>query len=130
MSRGTRPMAWLGDIPLNEQEMERQYKRLSLSSSGKAIPFVLADRNANVAIAGFAAEQWILDVVSMCYDRETPNWLFHCVMGLLLGYSPEEIEYHDRSEHPDRHRVNPREPILEGYADTSASGTDRTCPPP
>ena len=93
VSAGVRPLALIGDLPLDEGQMGTCFSRLRYipSAKGDAIPFVIPHKAMNVAYAGYASETWILDMLKWLYATEVPEWAYHCIMGLLLGYSPDRI---------------------------------------
>ena len=129
ISRGVRPLAWLGDMPLDESEMESCFYRLRYRPSpGPAIPFVLPIRDDGVAVVGFAAEPWVIDVLKWCYEGGVPKRMFHCVLGMLLGYSTKEIGLHDLQQHVGYPSVIPQEPTQQGCGYTSGPDIDQICP--
>lgn len=89
---GARPMAFLGTIPANEDEMKRARRKLKKAAAGKPVtPFVL-DRGDGVAIFGYAQEPWVVETLAWLHATTTmEDFNYHAVMGLLLGYSPREI---------------------------------------
>ena len=96
VSRGVRPMAIFGfTSSLDETELEKVFIRMnSISEPDGGIPFVLPQRSPECTKVGFAAERWVIDLLEWSYANARPRF-HHCIMGLLLGYSPESIAKHD-----------------------------------
>ena len=101
VAKSVRPLAILGAMSLDESEMDRQYSRLNQISSDRAIPFVLPRQDMDCAMAGFAAEQWVVDLLAWSYAN-APLQQHHRIIGLLLGYSPRDIAEHDFREFAGR----------------------------
>ena len=97
VSRGVRPLALLGSTKLDEADMVSQYVRLNQLATGSAIPFVLPRKDMDCAMAGFASAQWVIDLLEWSYNQ-APLRQHHCIIGLLLGYSPSAIAEHDARE--------------------------------
>ena len=97
VSRGVRPMALVAYVDLHDSDMLEAYDQLvqALGSNG-AIPFVLPWREMDCAVAGFAAERWVIGMLEwMCSPDLVDPRRHHQLMGLLLGYSPGSIAEHD-----------------------------------
>ena len=60
------------------------------------IPFVLPRKDIECAMTGFAAAQWVVDLLAWSYDQ--PIRQHHRIIGLLLGYSADAIAEHDTRE--------------------------------
>ena len=97
VSRGVRALALLNPVGLDAKEMEDAFIRLGQTVGGDIIPFVLPRRNADCAMTGFAAAQWVIDLLKWSYDQ-APVRQHHRILGLLLGYSVEAIARHDARE--------------------------------
>ena len=97
VSRGVRPLALLTPVGLDSKEMEGAFVRLGQTVGGDAIPFVLPRRDADCAMTGFAAAQWVIHLLRWSYDH-APVRQHHRILGLLLGYSVEAIARHDDRE--------------------------------
>lgn len=101
VSRGVRPLALLGSINPDPATMKRALVRLNQltgASAGSAIPFVLLRADMGCAMVGFAAAQWVVDLLEWSY-RQAPMRQHHCIIGLLLGYSASAIAEHDAREY-------------------------------
>jgi len=58
------------------------------------IPFVVVTWR-ECAEVGFAAEQWVIDLLRYAVTSEDARPHLHRIMGLLLGYDPSKIRRHD-----------------------------------
>ncbi len=94
VSRGVRPLALLDAIGLDEAEMYKQFVQLGQITQWDAIPFVLPRKDMNCAMTGFAAAQWVIDLLAWSYAN-APLQHHHQIIGLLLGYSVNAIAKHD-----------------------------------
>lgn len=130
ISRGVRPLAWLGDVPADEADSCFSRLRNRPYSSGSAIPFVLPVGDGSVTVAGFAAEPWVVDTLGWLFSGGIPDRMFHLVLGLLLGYSPGEIGKHDLCQFAGSPGAIPRTPIPLEHGDTPGLDTSRTRPQP
>ena len=64
VSRGVRPMALVAYVDLPKSDMQDAYDQLvQVVGSNGAIPFVLPWREMDCAIAGFAAERWVIGML-------------------------------------------------------------------
>ena len=97
-SRGVRLMALVAYIDLDERGMEAAFAKLSqVADSEKVIPFVIPHPAQECAMAGFAAEEWVIDLLEwLVHSVDIESRRHHWIMGLLLGYSPSAIAEHDR----------------------------------
>ena len=93
IARGVRALALLGDVECDEKTMRKCFNKLGGIAGVSAIPFVIQIPTANHAIAGYAAAEWVIDLLKWSYDQPVRN--YHQIVGLLLGYSANEIEQHD-----------------------------------
>ena len=99
ISRQVRPLAIVGFMSSDEKEMDHAFYYLKKTAGpDNVIPFVLPQNDTdNVATAGYASEQWVIDLLKWLY-RDAPPRQFHQILGLLLGYSPKCIAEHDLGE--------------------------------
>ena len=98
ISRGVRPLAILEWIEREPAEMENAFVRLNQHAGVDhgIVPFVVPTNETSAAV-GYARASWVVDVLTwVC--RNAPPRQFHCIMGLLLGYSADEIADHDARE--------------------------------
>lgn len=98
ISRGVRPLALLGAVSSDPTEMRDYFARLWKVTAkwGNVIPFVFPRKDMDCAMAGFAAAEWVIDLLRWSYDQ--PWRRHHQIVGLLLGYTPSAIAEHDAHE--------------------------------
>lgn len=96
IARGVRHLALLGSIAKDEKAMRDTFIRLNQSCIEPAVPFVLPRKDMDCAMTGYASAQWVIDLLDWSYDQ--PLRQHHQIMGLLLGYSSEQIGQHDARE--------------------------------
>ena len=77
--------------------MQRAFQRLIEKTIDPAIPFVLSREDIDCAMTGFAAAQWVIDLLKWSY-KYAPMHQHHRILGLLLGYSASAIAEHDARE--------------------------------
>ena len=95
IARGVRPLALVGDIELGETNMQDCFAKLSGIAGTSAIPFVFPVPTMHHAVVGYAAAEWVIDLLKWSYNQ--PVRRYHQIIGLLLGYSANEIARHDRA---------------------------------
>ena len=93
IARGVRPLALLGDIELDETDMRECFVKLGGIAGTSAIPFVVPIPTMKHAVVGYAAAEWVIDLLKWSYGQ--PVRRYHQIIGLLLGYSADEIAQHD-----------------------------------
>ena len=99
VSRGVRPLALVGSVSRDPKVMHECFMRLRESSAkwqGSVFPFIVPRKDSDCAMAGFAAAQWVIDLLRWSYDQ--PPRQRHQIIGLLLGYAPGAIAEHDVHE--------------------------------
>ena len=104
VSRGARPLAFLGQIEATVPENHSLYTKLNTLSwqedvggGGRAvtpIPFVIPWDDCNYADAGFAARSWVVETLKWVGEN-APQEHRRRLMGLLLGYSVDVIALND-----------------------------------
>lgn len=99
VARGVRPLALLEPVGRNTAEMFEAWERVR-SIAGAAdrgvIPFVFPREDSDSAMVGFASHHWVIDLLQWTC-QQTPQQ-YHRIIGLLLGYSSDEIAEHDNRE--------------------------------
>ena len=99
ISRGVRPAALLGSVPLAEADNTFIYLRQYYHTFWPAaLPFVIPRTDFPCAMAGFAAAPWVIGLLTWSYAH-APMRSHHCILGLILGYSPAAIQAHDDQEY-------------------------------
>ena len=96
ISRGVRPLSIVESIDPDESGMHAAFCRLQDAAAPYqgAIPFVLPMGDDGSATAGFAAEQWVVDLLGWSYAN-APARHHSQIVGLLLGYTPRAIAVYD-----------------------------------
>ena len=94
VARGVRALALLGTVNSEPGAMRSAHIYLAQHGDNRAIPFVMKRDDTDYADVGFAAAQWVIDLLDWSY-RCAPARQGHCIVGMLLGYSPPEIASHD-----------------------------------
>ena len=102
ISRGVRPLALVGTIETDPDEMLRVYNKLSLVRTGTAnghepIAVVVARQDGECADVGYAARAWVVDTFRWLSEN-APQPHLNRLMGLLLGYSPDAIAALEEAE--------------------------------
>ena len=99
VSRGVRPLAIVGYTSSDDQEMDEARGRLIVAAYPVegAIPFVLPTWE-NTAAAGYASEQWAIDLLAWAHSPDVPFRAHHLILGMLLGYSPRSVAAYDALE--------------------------------
>ena len=96
VSRGVRPMALVAYVGVSENEAREAHIILTRAvGSDRAIPFVVPWQEMECALAGFAAETWVIDLLEWICLLGVDSRRHHQVMGLLLGYSAKSIAEHN-----------------------------------
>jgi hypothetical protein len=68
VSRGVRPMALVAYVGVGENDAREAHIKLTrVVGSDRAIPFVVPWKEMECALAGFAAETWVIDL-SICWS--------------------------------------------------------------
>lgn len=76
-------------------EEQLQLVRQEVADFGfKVIPFVLPRKDHTWAQMGLAAASWVIDLLEWTYSNAAERQ-YHCIMGLLLGYSVQAMAEHD-----------------------------------
>ena len=96
VARGVRHLALLQSIDKDEKAMDSMFVKLNQMSVEPAIPFVLPRKDIDCAMTGYASAKWVIDLLDWSYDQ--PLRQHHQIIGLLLGYSSEQIGQHDALE--------------------------------
>ena len=92
VSKGVRALALVGSIPESDAMLRMAtHIKLGIASEGLAIPFVITPYNDNFATCGFAAEEWVIDLLKWSWAN-MPQREHELLLGLMLGYSPKEIQ--------------------------------------
>ncbi len=91
VSRGVRALALLGEQQTEDPESLHQYL-IQKGGWSSAIPFVLPSKQAGWVRLGYAAEQWVIDLLRWIDEVDAPERWAEGILGLLLGYSPSEVE--------------------------------------
>ena len=93
VSKGVRSLALVGSIPESDAMLRMAtHIKLGIASKGLAIPFVITPyKDRDFATCGFAAEQWVIDVLKWTWTN-MPEREHELLLGLMLGYSPKEIQ--------------------------------------
>ena len=106
VARGVRPLALIDrQVPAGETRAIRYRTRLERAAQGspEAVAFVVVTRAApGSVIGGYAAHGWVIDLLKWALSPEVPGARSHEILGLLgllLGYSPQEI-----ADHQERYR--------------------------
>lgn len=96
VARGVRPLALIGTCDQDESTLQATITRLKILAGGTAIPYVVPARCPGRAAYGYASEAWSIDLLAWALSDECPDTQRGRVIGLLLGYSPDEIRRHDQ----------------------------------
>ena len=95
VSRGVRPLALVGSIPVSNASSRMATQiRMGMVSDGLAIPFVFMPYDDDFATCGFAAENWVIDLLKWSWAN-MPRREHELMLGLMLGYAPNEIRKFD-----------------------------------
>lgn len=97
IARGVRPMALLGAISTDPGEMHCVAHRLdhyAVKAGDSVIAFVVED-GREFAQCGFAGAPWVIDMLRFAFSKPAREHR-HAMLGLLLGYSAQAIERHER----------------------------------
>ena len=100
VARGVRPLALVDcQVPAGETGAIRFRTRLGRAAQGspEAVAFAVVTRGC--VIGGYAAHGWVIDLLRWALSPEVPGARSHEILGLLLGYSPQEI-----ADHQERYR--------------------------
>jgi hypothetical protein len=89
VARGVRPVALIGCCPGDLPTAQAVVTRLKTLGAGTAIPFVIP--NGGTFAYGYASHAWAVDLLQWAFSDECPEVQRHRIVGLLLGYSPDEI---------------------------------------
>ena len=88
-------MALVAYVGVGENDAREAHIKLTrVVGSDRAIPFVVPWKEMECALAGFAAETWVIDLLEWICSLGVDSRCHHQVMGLLLGYSAKSIAEH------------------------------------
>jgi hypothetical protein len=90
VARGVRPMADLGACPADPALLDRIVTRLENKADSAAIPFVVEHDDGSASF-GYARAGWTIDLYRWVLNTEIPQERRSQIIGLLLGYSADEI---------------------------------------
>ena len=90
VARGVRPMADCGDCPAEPERLARIITRLERQAEAGAIPFVVEHDDGSASF-GYARAGWAIDLYRWVLKTEVPQERRGQILGLLLGYSADEI---------------------------------------
>lgn len=123
VSRGVRYLALVDSTGINPEEMAEAWKRLAyVLGPDYALPFVLPDSGGRYANAGYAADQWAIDLFEWIHREGPPLRFRHMIIGMLLGYSSAAIAKHDAHQFGGRPRLSPQ----ESMTDHCSTGSEET----
>lgn len=98
VSRGVRPLALVGHCPAQSLLMLRVRTRLAMARyQFDTIPFVVPERDGGAAF-GYAANRWVIDLLTWALSGDVPPARKHEILGLLLGYSATAIARHQEGD--------------------------------
>ena len=84
VSRGVRPMALVAYVGVGDNEAREAHAILTQAvGSDRAIPFVVPWQEMECALAGFAAETWVIDLLEWICSLGVGSRRHHQVMGEL-----------------------------------------------
>lgn len=85
-------MALIGNCLADEKTLLRVMRLLMSCQETPAIPFVI-DKGEGRADYGYAAHKWVVDLFEKLGHAHSPipDKDRNCIIGLLLGHSPEAI---------------------------------------
>lgn len=87
IARGVRPLALVGTCAASDALSTRHH--LLIAGERDAIPFVLPSGDGG-AKCGYASHAWVIDLLKWV-DSFAPARQRHRILGLLLGYAPDEV---------------------------------------
>jgi hypothetical protein len=96
VGRGVRPLAHVQDLSAEPEQVRRAARRLDRFADPGAIAFVVEHNDGSVSL-GYAKAGWAVDLYRWTMNAQIPQGSRSQIIGLLLGYSADEIgRYCDR----------------------------------
>jgi len=95
VARGVRPLAIIGNCGDDPGELQEVATRLKILAGGTAIHYVVPALREGRMTYGYACHAWAIDLLRWALSDECPENQRHRIIGLLLAYSPQEIQRFD-----------------------------------
>ena len=89
--RGVRPLAIIGTCEDDPGTLQAVATRLKTLAGGTAIPVLVPGLYPGNRTYGYASHAWVVDLLGWALSPACTEGQRHRIIGLLLGYSPDEI---------------------------------------